>query len=87
MTKVARSSMHNLCVIALVVLTFILDIVLVAFLEISDHIPSMTCTVIDAYEGEQKSNIIVYEFEHIAKKGWMCATKVSFSQGPGWYHG
>jgi len=79
--------MHNLCVISLVVLTFILDTVLVGFLEISYHIPSMTCKVIDVYEGEHLSNILVYEFEHITKKGGMCVIEVSFSQGPGWFHG
>jgi len=46
--EVARSYTHNLCVISIVVLTFILDMVLVGFLEISYHIPSMTCKVIDA---------------------------------------
>jgi len=79
--------MHNLCVISLVVLTFILDIALVGFLEISYHIPSMTCKVIDAYKGEHLSNIIVYKFEHIMKKGGMCVIKASFSQCPGWFHG
>jgi len=83
LNEVARSYMHNLCVISLVMLTFILDIVLVGFLEISYHIPAMTCKVIDAYEGEHQSNILVYEFEYIMKKGGMCVIKVSFSQGPG----
>ena len=87
MNEVARLYTHNLCVISLVVLTFILDIVLVGFLEISYHIPSMTSKVIDTYEGEHLSNILVYEFEHITKKGGMCVIKVSFSQGPGWFHG
>jgi hypothetical protein len=41
---------HNLCVISVVVLTFILNIVLIGFLEISSHIPSMTCKVMEAYE-------------------------------------
>jgi hypothetical protein len=87
MNEVGRSYTHNFCVISLVVLTFILDIVLVGFLEISSHIPSMTCNVMEAYEGEHLSHILVYEFEHITKKGGMCVIKVSFSQGPGWYHG
>jgi hypothetical protein len=52
--------MHNLCVIFLVVLTFILDIVPVGFLEISYHIPSMSCKVIKTYEGEHLSIILVY---------------------------
>jgi hypothetical protein len=72
LNEVARSYTHNLCVISLVVLTFILDIVLVGFLDISYQIPSMTCKVIDTYKGEHLSNILVYEFEHITKKGGMC---------------
>ena len=87
MNEVGRLYTHNFCVISLVVLTFILDIVLVGFLEISSHIPSMTCKVMEAYEGEHLSHILVYEFEHITKKGGMCVIKVSFSQGPGWFHG
>jgi len=51
LNEVIRSYAHNLCVISLVVLTFILDIVLVRFLEMSYHIPSMTCKVIEAYKG------------------------------------
>jgi len=73
--------MHNLCAVSLVVRTFILDIVLVGFLEISYHIPSMTCKVIDVYEGKHLSNILVYVFEHIIKKDGMYVIKVSFSQG------
>ena len=87
LNEVARSYMHMLCVISLVVVTFILDIVLVGFLEISYHIPCMTCKVIDSYEGEHLSNILVYEFEHKTKKDGMCVIEVSFSQGPGWFHG
>ena len=87
MNEVARLYTHNLCVISLVILTFKLDIVLVGFLEISYHNPSMTCKVIDAYEGEHLSNILVYEFEHITKKDSMCVIKISFAQGPGWFHG
>jgi len=60
------------------VLTFILDIVLVGFLEISYHIPSITCKIIDAYKGEHLSNILVYQFKHITKKGGMGVIKVSF---------
>jgi len=57
-------------------------------LEISYHIPSTTVKVMGAHEGEHLSNIIVYAFEHIyKKKGGMCVIKVSFSQGPGWFHG
>jgi len=40
----------------------------------------------EAYEGEHLSNILVYEFEHITKKGGMCVIKDSFSQ-LGWFHG
>jgi len=87
MNEVGRSYTHNFCVISLVVLTIILDIVLVGLLEISAHIPSMTCKVMEAYEGEYLSHILVYEFEHITKKGGMCVSKVSVSQGPGWFHG
>ena len=87
LNEVARSYTHNLCVISLVVLTCILDIVLFGFLEISYHIPSMTCKVIDGYEGEHLSMILVYEFEHIYMKGGMCVIKITFSQGPGWFHG
>ena len=67
-------------------LTFTLDIVLVGLLEISYHIPSMTCKVMEAYKGEHLSNIIVYEFELMTKKGRMCVVKDSVSQS-GWFHG
>jgi hypothetical protein len=87
MNEVERSYRYNVCVISLVVLIFILDIVLVGFLEISSHILSMTCKVMEAYEGEHLSHIPVYKFEHITKKGRICVIKVSFSQGPGWFHG
>jgi len=85
LSEVARSYTDNLCVIFLIMITFILDIVLVGFVEISYHITSMTCIVTEAYEGEHQSNILVYGFEHITKKGGMCVFKVSFSQ-PGWFH-
>jgi hypothetical protein len=68
-------------------LTFIWDIVFAGFLEISYHILSMTCKVMEAYEGEHLSHILVYEFEHKAKQGQMCVIKVSFSEGSGWFHG
>jgi len=87
LNEVARSYTHNIGVISLVVLTFILDIVLDGFLEISYHIPSMTWKFIDTYEGEHLSNILVYKFEHITKKGGMCMITISSSQGPGWIHG
>jgi len=79
--------MHNLCLVSLVLVIFILDIGLVGFLEISYHIPFTTCKAIDIYVGEHLSNILVFEFEHITKKCGMCVIKVSFSQGPGWFHG
>jgi hypothetical protein len=53
------------------VLTFILDIVLVGFLEISYHIPSITFKVMELYEREHLFYILVCEFEHITKKGGM----------------
>jgi len=87
LNEIARSEMHNLCVLSLVMLTFILDIVLVGFLEISYHIPSMICKVMEVYEGDHLSHILVYEFKHITKKGGMCVMKVSFSQGLGCFHG
>ena len=77
--------MHNLCVISPVMLTFILDIALDGFLEISYHIPSITCKVREAYKGEHLSNTCVYEFEHITKKGGKCVIKVLFLQ-LGWFH-
>jgi len=86
LNEVGRSYPYNLCEISLVVLTFILDIVLVGFLQISYHIPFMTRKVMEAYEGEHLSITLVYEFEHISKKGRMCVIKVSFSQ-LGWFHG
>jgi hypothetical protein len=77
----------NVCGVSLAVLTFLLDIVLVGFLEILEHIPSMTCKVIDTYKGEHLSNIPVYEFEHITKKGGMWVIKFTFSQGLSGFHG
>jgi len=68
------------------VLTFILDIVLVEFQGISYHVPSMICKVIQAYEGEHLSNIVVYGLEYITQKGGMYVIEVSFSQ-PGSFHG
>jgi len=80
LNDVSWSCTHNLCVIFLVVLTFILNFVLVGFLEISYHILSMTHKVREAYEGVHLSNILVYEAEHITKKRRMWVIKVSFSQ-------
>jgi hypothetical protein len=87
MNEFGRSYTHNFSVISLVVLTFILDKVLLGFLEISSHIRSMTCKVMEAYEGEHLSHILVYDFGHITKKGGMCVIKVSFSQDLGLFHG
>jgi len=56
------------------------DIILVGFLEISYHISSMTIRSMEAYKGVYLSHIIVYEFEHITKKGSMFVIKVLFSQ-------
>ena len=58
----------------------------VGFLGISYHIPSMTCNVMEAYEGEHLSHIVVYEFGHITMKGGICMIEISFSQGPGMFH-
>ena len=82
----ARSSTHNICVIFLVMLTFILDIVLVGFQEILYHIPWITCKVMEAYEDEHLLNNSVYEFQHMTKSGRIYMIKVSFSQ-PGCFHG
>jgi len=87
LNEVARLYTHSFCVILLVVLTFIFDIVLVLFLEISYHLPSVTCEVLEVYEGEHLCHILLSEFEYITKTGWMFLIKVSFSQGPGWFHG
>jgi hypothetical protein len=87
LNEVATSDTHNIGVISLVMLTFILDIVLVGFLEISYHIPSMTFQVMVVYEGEHLCHILVYEFEYIAKTDRVCVVKVSFPQGPGWLNG
>jgi hypothetical protein len=79
LSEVARSYTHNLCVIFLLILTCPLDIVLVGFLEILYHIPSIICKVMEVYKGEHLSNILVYGIEHITKKGRMCVTKVTFA--------
>jgi len=41
----------------------------------------MTCKVMEACEGEHRSYILVYEMNHIPKKGEMCVIKSSGSQG------
>ena len=40
----------------------------------------MTMRVIEVYEGEYLFYILLYEFEHITKKGGMCVIEVSISQ-------
>ena len=87
LNEVARVYTHNICVISLAVLTFILDIVLVGFLEISNRIQSMTRKVMEAYEGDHLSPYLVYEFKHIPKKGRMCVIMLSFLKAKGWVHG
>jgi len=84
--EVARSYTHNLLVIFLVMLTFILDLVLVGFLEVSYYIPTKTCNVVEAYEGDHLSNTMVYKFFHTTNTGGMYMIKNSFSQ-LGWFHG
>ena len=50
------------------------------------HIACMTCKVMEVYKGKYLSNIQVYEFEHITKKGGMCVIMVCLSQR-GWFNG
>jgi len=64
---------------SLVVLTFILDIVLVWFLEILFNISGLSFKVMEVYKGKYLSNILVYEFENITRKAMMCVIQVSFS--------
>jgi len=78
LNEVEMSYTQNLRVISLVMLTFILDILLIGFLEISYHIPSVTSIVMDAYKVEHVSNIRVYEFEHVTKQGGICVIMVCF---------
>ena len=63
-----------------------LKMVLVGYLEISFHITSMTFKVVEAYEGEHLSTILVDQFKHKAKKHGKCIIKISFSQ-PDWMNG
>jgi hypothetical protein len=81
--EVARLYRHNIHVLSLLMQTLTLDIVLVGFLEILYHIPSMTCKAIEVYEGEHLSHILAFEFKHITKKGGMCVMQVVLSQSPG----
>jgi len=78
--------MQNLYVISLVMLSFLLDIVLVGFLEILYHNPPITFDVLEAYQCDHETNILGYKFKHIPNKCGMFMIKVSFSQ-PGWHHG
>ena len=86
LNEVAKSYTHNLCVISLVMQTFKLDILVVGFLEISYHIASMTCKVMEAYNGEHISYILIYEFKHITKTDVICVIKAAFPQGLSWFH-
>jgi len=70
--------MHSLWVIFIVVLSCMLDIVHVGFLEISYHISPITFKFMEAYTVEHLSNILGSELECISKKGGMCGIKVSF---------
>jgi len=54
--------------------------VLVGFLEIACRIPSMAFTCHEPNRGELLSKFLIYEFEHITKKGRMCVIMISFSQ-------
>jgi hypothetical protein len=71
LNEVAMLYTYNLCVTSLVMLSLILDIVRVGILEISYHIPSMICRVMEPYEGKHLSNILVYGFKYITKKDGM----------------
>ena len=83
---VARSYTHNFCVLSLVVVTFIPYIVLVRFLEISYHIPSMTSRVMEAYEGDHLSSIPLHEINHVTQTSGICVINLFFCQ-LGWSHG
>jgi hypothetical protein len=72
-------STHNISVLSVVMLIFILDIILIAFLETQFHIPSMTFKVSEVYEGEHLSSIVVYEFEYITRKCGMCDSGLCYS--------
>jgi len=76
----SRSYTHILSIKCLVMLTFQPDIVLVRFLEISCHIPSITFYSYELNKGELLSKILLYELEHITKTGGKCAIMISFSQ-------
>lgn len=52
MNKVTRLYSGNICIIFIIKLTFIQDRVLVRVLEVSYDIPSMMCTVMEAYDGQ-----------------------------------
>jgi len=83
--QIARLNTHNICAIFLVMLPVIVHIDLVGFLEISYPIPFMTCIVMEVFEGEQLSNIPLFDFEYITMKGGMSVIKVSCFQ-LGWFN-
>jgi hypothetical protein len=58
----------NFYIVSLVMVTIILDIVHAGFLEISYIIPFMTCKVMDIYQGEYLSNILLYTIRYITTK-------------------
>jgi len=62
----------------------LLDIVLVAFQEISCRIPSMTFNSHEPNSVELLSKMLVYEFEHITKKGRMSVMMISFLTWVSW---
>ena len=64
-------------------LTFIQHIVPVGFLDISYHIPCITCQFMEVNEGEYLSHVLVYPLEHIPNQGGMCMIKVTFPKGWG----
>jgi len=86
LNQFATSYTDNLCVISLLVLSFLLDIFLVGFLLISYCIPAMTCNIIDVSKDVHLSNIPVCYLKHITQKDWMCVINLAFVQVPGWFH-
>jgi hypothetical protein len=72
LNNIASLYTHNLCVSIIVILAFILDSVLLKFLEILYDVPSMTCNIMEAYKGDHLSNIVVYESENKqSNMGWV----------------
>lgn len=79
MNKVAGHTC-TICIISVVVFSLKLDNVHIAFVERSDHIPSMTFTDTDQYKGKNLNHIRVYQFEHIQMLGGEGVSMVPFSQ-------